>query len=133
MERPNAWAPLPEDLLIFLSSASASASANRGSSVQLRWRESDWGDGATAWALSVASLVRWSARVATEGDSDGDFLLLILLSEEEGQMLRPSTIVVEMTNQESPRFYPVIAVFLLFLSPQSAAAEAQPTVVSKLH
>jgi hypothetical protein len=46
----------------------------------------------------MASFVRWSARVATEGDScDGDglgngdgFLLLILLSEEEGQMLRPT-------------------------------------------
>jgi hypothetical protein len=67
--------------------------------VQLRWRKSDWGDGATAWALSMASFVRWSARVATEGDSDGDglgnddcdgFLLLILLSEEEGHMLRPA-------------------------------------------
>lgn len=95
MERPNAWpAPFPDDLPIFLSSASASASAKRGSSVQLRWRESDCSDGAstgTALALSVASLVRWSARVATEdgawikGDGD-DFL--ILPSEEEGHMLR---------------------------------------------
>ena len=83
-------------MAIFLSSASASV--KRGSSVQLRWRESDWGSGATAWALSMASFVRWSARVATDGDSDGDgqgngngddFLLVILPSEEEGQMLRP--------------------------------------------
>lgn len=92
MERPNAWpTPFPDDLLIFLSSESASA--KRGSSVQLRWRESDCSDGATgtALALSMASLVRWSARVATEvgaevkGDGD-DFL--ILPSEEEGHMLR---------------------------------------------
>jgi hypothetical protein len=56
MERPNVWPPLPEDLPIFLSSASASA--KRGSSVQLRWRKSDCGEGATAWGLSMASLVR---------------------------------------------------------------------------
>ena len=89
MERPNAWPALfPDDLPIFLSSASA----KRGSSVQLRWRESDCSDGGateTASALSVASLVRWSARVGTEvgagvkGDGDGDGFL-ILPSEAEG-------------------------------------------------
>lgn len=95
MERPNAWPPLPSGLPIFL--ASASASEKRGSSVQLRWRESDCG---AAGALPRASFMRWSERVATvdadaddadggaEDRGDGDAFLLFLPLEEEGQRAR---------------------------------------------
>ncbi|KAF0920571.1 hypothetical protein E2562_035718 [Oryza meyeriana var. granulata] len=57
MERPIAWLPFPVDLANFLASASESASAKRGSSVQLRWRES--AAGAAGSALSRESLMRW--------------------------------------------------------------------------
>jgi hypothetical protein len=92
MDRPNAWPPpLPaEDFPIFR--ASASASAKRGSSVQLRCRERDCG---------ASSLARWSASVAATDDDDdaedkGDgargaalFLPLLLpLEVEEGQSVR---------------------------------------------
>ena len=91
MDRPNAWRPpLPaEDLPIFR--ASASASAKRGSSVQLRCRER---------ACGASSLARWSASVAgTDGDAEdkGDGargaalflpLLLPLEDEEDGQSAR---------------------------------------------
>jgi len=66
MDRPNAWPPPPlpaaEDLPIFR--ASASASAKRGSSVQLRCRER---------ACGASSLARWSASVAaTDGGGDAE-------------------------------------------------------------
>ena len=92
MDRPNAWRPpLPaEDLPIFR--ASASTSAKRGSSVQLRCRER---------ACGASSLARWSASVAgTDGDAEdkGDgargaaALFLPLLpppeDEDDGQSAR---------------------------------------------
>ena len=92
MERPNAWLtapPFPDVFPIFR--ASASASAKRGSSVQLRCRER---------ARGASSLTRWSASVATDdnggggaedkGDGAGGALLLPLLLpvEEEGQSAR---------------------------------------------
>jgi hypothetical protein len=110
-ERPNAWllAPLPDGLFpIFL--ASASASAKRGSSVQLRCRER---------ARGASSLTRWSASVATDVDGggggagdkgDGGALLLPLLLpvEEEGQSERAietatGDVVVAGSDRETER------------------------------
>ena len=94
MERPNAWpAPpfVPDGFPIFL--ASASTSAKRGSSVQLRCRER---------ARGASSLTRWSASVATDVDGGGGgaedkgdggaggalLLPLLLPVEEDGQSVR---------------------------------------------
>ena len=94
MERPNAWpAPpfVPDGFPIFL--ASASASAKRGSLLQLRCRER---------ARGASSLTRWSASVATDvdgggggaedkgdGGAGGALLLPFLLPvEEDGQSVR---------------------------------------------
>ena len=114
MERPNAWpAPpfIPDGFPIFL--ASVSASAKRGSSVQLRCRER---------ARGASSLTRWSASVATDVDSgcggvedkgDGGagralLLPLLLPVEEDGQSVRAietatGDVVVAGSDRETER------------------------------
>lgn len=90
MDRPNAWPPPPLPEVGFpIFRASASASAKRGSSVQLRCRER---------ACGVSSLARWSASVAASDDDDdkgdggrGNLWFLPLLPppmEEEGHNVR---------------------------------------------
>jgi len=114
MKRPNAWpAPpfVPDGFPIFL--ASASASAKRGSLLQLRCRER---------ARGASSLTRWSASVATDVDGGGGgaedkgdggaggalLLPLLLPVEEDGQSVRAietttGDVVVAGSDRETER------------------------------
>lgn len=98
MERPIALA-WPPDLATTTFLASASASAKRGSSVQLRCRESAAGgasrESSARWSASVVATDEEEEEVDAAGagdEGDGDAFLVLVLplleEEEEGHIVR---------------------------------------------